>query len=231
MAAKPTWQFPRNEADQIEGPIDSGIEHFTGNRDENVIRESIQNSLDARLDDKASSPVRVEFSIASLPSADIGSSQLDVALRAAANSSHNDNEDYKEQFLKAARMLRRIGNGSLPCLRIVDSNTSGASDDTRPNGAPSKWAALTKGTGSSAKVQRDAAGSFGIGKFSAFAVADMRTVLYSTAYEAGKGLTHRFIGKTILVSHEQKSEKYQKTGYFSGDNFYPLRGYRCAAPI
>ena len=225
MAAKPTWQFPANEAGQIEGPIDSGIEHFTGNRDENVIRESIQNSLDARPDDNRPYPVRVEFSVVPLPSAEIGAAQLAAALQAAANSPHNDNEAYREQFQNAARRLRGIGNGSVDCLRIIDSNTSGASDDSRSNKAPSKWEALTKGTGSSAKPQKDAAGSFGIGKFSAFAVADMRTVLYSTAYEskAAKGLTRRFIGRTILVSHERGSEKYLKTGYFSGDNFHPLR--------
>lgn len=230
MAAKPTWQFPTNEAGQIEGPIDSGIEHFTGNRDENVIRESIQNSLDARPDDNRPAPVRVEFSVAPLPSAEIGADQLAAALQAAANSPHNDNESYREQFQNAARRLRGIGNGSVPCLRIIDSNTSGArdssaSDSIRPNKAPSKWEALTKGTGSSAKPQKDAAGSFGIGKFSAFAVADMRTVLYSTAYESEveKGLTRRFIGRTILVSHEQGNEKYQKTGFFSSDDFEPLR--------
>lgn len=133
MAAKPTWQFPTNVAGQIEGPIDSGIEHFTGNRDENVIRESIQNSLDARsdADDNRPGPVRVEFSVAPIPSAEIGADQLAAALQAAANSPHNDNEAYREQFQNAARRLRGIGNGSVPCLRIIDSNTSGASDDSR----------------------------------------------------------------------------------------------------
>ena len=45
---KVTWQFPPNDAEEIEGPVDPGISHFTDNRDANLIRESIQNSLDAR---------------------------------------------------------------------------------------------------------------------------------------------------------------------------------------
>ena len=45
---KMTWQFPPNDAGEIEGPNDPGIAHFTDHRDVNLIRESIQNSLDAR---------------------------------------------------------------------------------------------------------------------------------------------------------------------------------------
>ena len=44
------WQFPRNDSNETEGPNDGGISHFTSNRLGNVIRESIQNSLDARAD-------------------------------------------------------------------------------------------------------------------------------------------------------------------------------------
>ena len=52
-----TWQFPPNDAGEIEGPNDPGISHFTDQRDINLIRESIQNSLDARAGDE---PVKVE---------------------------------------------------------------------------------------------------------------------------------------------------------------------------
>ena len=45
-----TCQFPRNDSNETEGPNDGGITHFTANRSANVIRESIQNSLDARDD-------------------------------------------------------------------------------------------------------------------------------------------------------------------------------------
>ena len=66
----------------------------------------------------------------------------------------------------------------------------------------------------------------------------MRTVLYSTAYEsrAANGLTRRFMGRTILVSHERGNEKYLKAGYFSGKDFEPLRDtdvprpFRLSAP-
>ena len=42
------WQFPPNVAGEVEGHNDAGISHFTDNREVNLIRESIQNSLDAR---------------------------------------------------------------------------------------------------------------------------------------------------------------------------------------
>ena len=45
-----TCQFPRNDSNETEGPNDGGITRFIPNRSANVIRESIQNSLDARDD-------------------------------------------------------------------------------------------------------------------------------------------------------------------------------------
>ena len=119
----------------------------------------------------------------------------------------------------------------MDCLRIVDRNTTGADDVPRPNGAPSKWEALTKGTGSNAKDQRDSAGSFGLGKFAAFAATDLRTVLYSVAFESQGNLRQRFQGKTILVSHERKGKAYRKTGYLGGPNYTPVVGTGVPRPF
>ena len=214
-----TWRFPSNEANENEGPNASGITHFMTSREDSVIRETIQNSLDARVD--ASKPVQVEFRLVTISSSYFDATALINSLQAAVDSPHNDGE-HAEQFLRGLRSLRRARGGSADCLRIVDSNTTGADDIPRPNGAPSKWEALTKGTGSNAKDQRDAAGSFGLGKFAAFAITDIRTALYSVAYESGGQLFHRFQGKTILVSHERDGKKYRSTGYLGGADFDPL---------
>ena len=221
MNGKLTWQFLNNEADEIEGPNDSGITHFIGNREESLVRESIQNSLDAR--DNPALPVKVAFEPRKIPTAEFGASELSSRLKAAADSTHNDDDEYIKQFTRGARLLTRTGNGSVDCLRIVDSNTLGATDEPRKNGAPSKWQALTKGTGANAKDTRDAAGSFGLGKFAAFAVSDLRTVLYSVAYKSNGSLARRFQGKTILVSHEQNGKPYRNAGYFGKDGFLPAK--------
>lgn len=115
------------------------------------------------------------------------------------------------------------GGGGVKTLRITDGNTTGADDNCINGGRPSKWASLTKSTGLSVKDQRDAAGSFGLGKHAPFAVTDLRTVLYSTAWRDGCGqLRRRFQGKTILVSHEKDGHKFRKTGYLGGACYTPL---------
>ena len=56
---KTGWQFPLNNGGVGPGPNDGAIDHFTGNILSSVVREVIQNSLDARKLD--SEPVRVAF--------------------------------------------------------------------------------------------------------------------------------------------------------------------------
>lgn len=220
MSDKLTWRFPINDADEIEGPNDAGLAHFMSDRQESVIRESIQNSLDACAN--PNKPVKVSIEQSRIPTAHFGSDDLANSLQAAAESPDNE-EEYARQFAEGVKQLKRIGNGSMQCLRIVDSNTTGADDKPRSKGAPSKWNALTKGTGSNAKDQKDAAGSFGIGKFAAFAATNLRTVLYSVAYESNGQLHRRFQGKTILVSHVRNNQNFRKTGYFGKSDFRPAK--------
>ena len=191
------WKFPRNDSNETEGPNDGGISHFTSNRLGNVIRESIQNSLDARSDD--SKPVRVEIALTALSKEAFGATSLEQSLSAAANSPHND-QPHSRQFKNGRKSL--LQNGGIQTLCITDRNTTGADDIPREGNAPSKWESLTKSTGLSVKDQPDAAGSFGLGKHAPFALTDIRTVLYSTAWKDDGKLQLRFQGKTILVSHE-----------------------------
>ena len=234
MTDKLLWKFPSNEANEIEGPNDPGITHFMGQREESIIRESVQNSLDAQRN--AGSPVQVALSLEKVATSLFDGSGLAGAIRAAADSTHYDDDAYRKQFERGYRLLRRVGVGSVDCLRIIDSNTTGADDEPRPNKAPSKWEALTKGTGSNAKDQRDSAGSFGLGKFAAFAATDFRTVLYSVAYESHGDLRRRFQGKSILVSHKVRGKEFRKTGYLGDANFMPVtdtdvsRPFRLAEP-
>lgn len=222
MSDNLTWRFLSNDANEIEGPNDPGITTFMDRREENIIREAIQNSLDAQAD--TARPVKVAFDHCKISAASFGADDLAASLRAAATSTHIANDAaYAGQFKRGAMTLSRNRGGSLACLRIVDSNTHGATDEPRANGAPSKWEALTKGTGSNAKDQQDAAGSFGLGKFAAFAVSDLRTVLYSVAYQHSGQMRRRFQGKTILVSHVRDNGKFRKTGYFGKDDFRPAK--------
>ena len=213
------WLFPKNDSNETEGPNDAGITHFTNNRSANVIRESIQNSLDARGDE--SKPVSVQIELGDLKPSSFAVEELIEALEASSVSNHNDNA-HSEQFKKGKELLRKSKN-SIKALSITDFNTTGATDELTLDGKPSKWEALTKSSGLSIKDQLDAGGSFGLGKHAPFAVTDIRTVLYSTAWSSGGQIRHRFQGKTILVSHEdKKGQKYRRTGYLGAENYRPL---------
>ena len=214
------WEFPPNQANEIEGPKDSGIANFMENRKNSVIRESIQNSLDVQVDKNR--PVRVDFTIVQIRTTSFKADSLLLSLDSAIQSPDNE-EEYAQQFRRGYRQIDRAGGGLLDCLRITDSNTTGADDIPRENEAPSKWKALTKGTGSNVKTERDAAGSFGLGKFAAFAATDIRMVLYSAAWAGESDLHHRFQGKIILVSHiDNKGNSLRSTGYLGGPGFNPL---------
>lgn len=204
------WQFPHNEFQEPEGFNHAGISHFTDNREGNLIRESIQNSLDARAGD---APVNVTCDLWELPLTAFRGAELRRVFDWVAGSPHND-EKGQEQIEKGKRLLDY--QQRITTLRIRDSNTTGARDVPRDGGAPSQWDSLTKGSGLPAKEQKDAAGSFGIGKHSAFAVTDLRAVLYSTAWRDPSRLNQRFIGKAILVSHvDDNGEHRRGTGYLS----------------
>lgn len=216
-----TWRFPGNDTNETEGPNDGGITHFTSNRFANVIRESIQNSLDAQAD--LTNPVLVHFDLTTLSPETFGVDSLLQALDAAIVSKHND-VAHSRQFRKGRDSLVKEPQKTT-VLRIIDRNTSGANDDLALDGKPTKWEALTKSTGLSIKDQQDAGGSYGLGKHAPFALTDIRTVLYSTAWNSKGQMQYRFQGKAILVSHEGRDgKKYRRTGYLGGDNFSPLKG-------
>lgn len=230
MSSSPGWVFLPNEAREIEGPRYPGITTFMGSPRDSVIREAIQNSLDAH-DEAAAAPVEVAFSIVRLDPASFGGASLVQALQAAIASPQND-EPHRVRFRRGLKLLKAAlstRGAGVPCLRISEENTTGADDTPREQGAPTKWAALTKGTGSSEKPIKDAAGSFGLGKFASFAATDLRTVLYSSAYrapEANSGgdvpLHRRFQGRSILVAHETPEGPKRQFGYLGDVRYMPL---------
>lgn len=60
------WQFQRNEDGSSQGWNDPAIAEFKSNRLESLTRETIQNSLDAKLDENT--PVYVDFVESNIPS-------------------------------------------------------------------------------------------------------------------------------------------------------------------
>ena len=210
------WRFGNNDTQEVEGPNNAGIANFTDDRIGGLVREVLQNSIDA----KASTDKRVEvsFQIQELPVDDLDLPGLKRALD-ASRKSHAIDDRHKQQFQRGLQAVNSATKrGVINALNITDSNTTGASDK---EGQCDKWHSLTKTVGLSAKDMRDSGGSFGIGKHAAFAATDLRTVLYSTAYHedgADSPIRRRFTGKSILVSHEVGGKAYRASGWLEADD-------------
>ena len=212
------WKFGPNPMGETEGPnYAAGIASFSNDRTGSLVREFLQNSIDAH-DSSDSKPVKVAFDLMDLDVEHLDMSGLEVALHASIKSSDNDDRHCK-QFRRGLKTLKDAKkSGHIETLVVTDANTTGASD---ANGKQDKWHSLVKSVGIGRKDTLDSGGSFGVGKHAAFASTDLRTVFYSTAYRANSGksgLEHRFSGKAILVSHEIGEKSYRATGWLEQES-------------
>ena len=191
------WEFPSNNGGRIDGFNDPGIAHFKGQPVSRLAREVIQNSLDAREDEKK--PVHVSFELITLHARDFGRDELLEAVR----SCQNDNDDtIVAEHLQAVEDA--LSSDSISCLRISDRNTTGLVEK--------HWDSLIKMQGVSHKPGEGAGGSHGIGKYAPFAISSARTVFYWTCYEEAGKRIERCQGKSVLMSHRGHST--QGTGFY-----------------
>ena len=120
------WTFAPNPMGEVEGPNNAGISAFTSDRAGSLVRELLQNSMDARAD--ASKPVIVSFRLESLSAGGLDLDGLRLSLEAAIDSEDNDDR-HQKQFRRGLSVLKdAIRNRAIPALTITDSNTAGAPD-------------------------------------------------------------------------------------------------------
>ena len=203
MSSRIDWHFPRTDGGISHGYVDPGIEHFGGAKLSGLARETIQNSLDARVSDEQ--PVHVTFEIKRLDTAGagLGFDELARAIRLCIDSRARDDDKARIEFGAAYRMLSAA---QVTFLRIEDRNTTGLRGE--------KWRALVKEQGTSYKDVPGAGGSFGIGKSAPFSISPLRTVYYYSRFDADSSPVAQFQGKAILVSHGEGKNETQGTGFF-----------------
>ena len=199
------WRFPSNNNGDVNGINNAGIRIFDADISSSIIRESIQNSLDATVSDKE--PVRVEIQLFKMHPDDLpGLEDFKETLTLCKRYNEGKNEDAVEFFENALGLLDQ----DLDVLRISDFGTSGLRGaDTCEVG--SDWSRLIKESGTSNKDSA-AGGSFGIGKFASFALSQLRCVFFSSLDDAG--ISSSF-GVARLVTFEKDSNQTTGTGYFS----------------
>ena len=192
MSTKPEWQFPPRNGG-IDFVQDPSSAHFSDDPIPKLVREIIQNSLDAR-ESGISDPVVVKFADTEVERELIGASQLYKHLTACLDRAKSEKmpQDVRKVYEKARNALK---GKRIRCLRITDSGTTGLSD--------SNWDALVTREGDVQKSSVGAGGSYGIGKNAVFNVSDAQTVFYSTRYVNGReGRVEKMQGKATLMAHQ-----------------------------
>lgn len=205
------WHFAPTGGGIIQGYNNAGAEHFKQDPIGKLVRETIQNSLDAHEDGLEA--VVVEIKQAEIDREYIGADGLKLHLQRALERTRKTGQaEGQEAYRKALAVIERQ---TIPCLSIVDRNTTGLQGR--------KWYSLIYEEGTPEKETSGgvAGGSFGIGKNAPYNIADLHTVIYSTRYTDGKrGRVERMTGRAQLVSHEAPNG----SGMLQHIGFYARKG-------
>lgn len=218
---KGKWYFVNNNGALDDGGNNPGIETFSDTPIRSMVRETIQNSIDERVNKCI--PVTVEFSLFKCSNNEIpGMNQLRDVFNECLDSLNELKRSQKHvrDFFKQG--LEKMGK-EINVLRISDFNTIGltGAENEDENG---HWYSLIKGRGSSNTKTSISSGSFGIGKTAPFACSAFRTIFYASRCDRINPSTYEsknvdsYIGVSYLISHKhQEGSKIYKT---IGTGFY-----------
>ena len=215
------WNFPPTLGGVAQGFNDSGKEFFAADVLEHVVREIIQNSLDAKNTSYPDRPVVIKMEKIELDRDIINANELTAHVEKSLKSTIEQKNEKGIKFYKDA--LKTLKKSKIPVLKIIDENTTGL------NG--SKWDALVYKEGTPSKDSVAAGGSFGIGKNAPYAASALSLVCYSTRY-LERHRTEKFIARCKLVAHDNPAnpdEELQHVGFgtsneFDGKRYPPILG-------
>ena len=213
---RPIWRFPSRNGG-IDYVNDPSSTHFSDAPIAKLVRELIQNSLDAKHDGFAD-PVTVTFSETSVKRGLIGGAALQRHLQSClVRATDDDRPDMVDLYTNALSVIRQR---DIPCLKVQDTGTMGLND--------ARWKALVIQEGAVSKGSGAPGGSYGIGKNAILNVSDLQTVFYSTRLVEGrKGLVTKLQGKATLTGHSDpdgSDEGLQHIGFCSLQEDGPIMG-------
>ena len=217
------WRFAPTGDGVLYGYNNAGTEHFKQDTIGKLVRETIQNSLDAHQDGLP--PVIVDIYECDIAAEHIGATSLKPHLeRALARTITTGQVDGQKDYRKA---LGLVGKATIPCLAIVDRNTTGLHGR--------KWDSLIYEEGTPEKDGPGSpGGSFGIGKNAPYNVAALHTVIYCTRYTNGRqGRVEKMTGRAQLVSHASPHNgvMLQNIGFYAAEGNQPIVGPDIPVPF
>ena len=213
---RPTWRFPSRNGG-VDYVNESSSAHFSDAPLPKLVRELLQNSLDAR-QDGLSEPVTVTFTETSVKRGLIGAATLQRHLQTCLDrAKEDDRDDMAEVYANALSVIKKR---EIPCLAVRDTGTMGLND--------ARWKALVLQEGGISKGGGAPSGSYGIGKNAVLNVSDLQTVFYSTRIVEGRrGRSDRLQGKATLTGHMDprgSGEDLQHVGFYAARDGNPVTG-------
>ena len=210
------WNFAdQPEASQDVGPNNAMEQTFRQDPYDSLVRESIQNSLDAVDDD--SKPVIVKYewkqiSFDEFPAFFELATHIDGCLKY-----YPDNANAKAQFGPMKTFFEKKGLKEIGYLRVSDYNTIGMNYDKANH--KGSFYAFVRSAGVSDKKNTSAGGSFGFGKAAYFLLSPISTIMVSTCSKEGQ---HLFEGESSLCTHDFNGQKKMAIGYYDNQNGGPI---------
>ena len=222
----PYWDFPPSNGGLHYDLSDAASAHFQTDRISHVVREALQNSLDAH--DSGFPAVEVLIEERKIPKTEFGGADLLDHLQACLDESEQSvfsNSELEAELLK--RAISTLRHKNIRCLAIIDSGTHGL--------RPENWRALVESEAAVMKQGGAPGGSRGIGKSAALTVSDLLTVFYSTRYLAGrKGRIEQAQGRSRLMTHRdpnprrslgrRRGDYLQHVGFYRNRDHSPMMG-------
>ncbi|GGA80144.1 hypothetical protein [Ornithinibacillus halotolerans] len=207
------WNFPAATGGMINSINNAGLETFRGNAIESLIREIIQNALDAVKD--PSKPVVVEFQSFSTNTRNFPNKNELIDVFHMCERTWKGRNKKSEEFIKGA--LNYLSQDTMNFLRISDFNTKGL-EGAKDGELGSPWSSLVKEAGSSNKDD-NSGGSFGIGKSAPFLNSNIRTLFYSSLDITGY---QSHIGVANIMSFKKNHDQITLGNGYYTDNPHSL---------
>ena len=207
---------PLGVGDDTTGPNDAVVHTFKDDFCESLVRESIQNSLDAHIEGSAD-PVAVTFGFGEIKREDYP--EL-FKLKDHANGCLETWSDSRRAVDLYKPMLDQLGGDTIKTIYVKDENTRGMSDIPEVGKELSIFHVFTQSVGVSVKKTSDG-GSYGFGKAAFFQMSPLRSILVSSRTPGGE---MNFAGISRFCDHEIDGKKFTGKGYFSDNSdFIPTK--------
>ena len=207
------WHFGKETGrEQLGDPMS---EHFKDDLYTSLVRESIQNSLDAI---NGLAPVRVEFSYKQINSRDFPNFfTLRNHIKGCIDYYGDDAKKTYQHMLDDFPENNGLKQ-AIPYLRVADYNTKGMT--YKEGDTKSTFYAFVRAIGVTVKDLTGArGGSFGYGKAAYYKMSPFSTVFVSTMDTN----QHRcFEGASVLSTHKLNGEVLTSVGYYDNNNGKPI---------